>query len=40
VEVLPVDGHGTELLATGRGEEVQQLILSTLDRYTAPPPTP
>jgi dienelactone hydrolase len=40
VEVLPVDGHGTELLTTSRGEEVRRLILSTLDRYTAPPPTP
>jgi pimeloyl-ACP methyl ester carboxylesterase len=40
VEVLPVDAHGTDLLTANRGEEVQRLILSTLDRYTAPPPTP
>lgn len=40
VEVLPVDAHGTDLLSANRGEEVQRLILSTLDRYTAPPPTP
>jgi pimeloyl-ACP methyl ester carboxylesterase len=40
VEVLPVDAHGTDLLTASRGEEVQRLILSTLDRYTAAPPTP
>jgi hypothetical protein len=40
VEVLPVDAHGTDLLSATRGEEVQRLILSTLDRYTAAPPTP
>ena len=40
VEVLPVDAHGTDLLTESRGEEVQRLIISTLDRYTAAPPTP
>jgi hypothetical protein len=40
VEVLPVDAHGTDLLTANRGEEVQRLILGTLDRYTASTPTP
>jgi alpha-beta hydrolase superfamily lysophospholipase len=32
-EIIPVDGHGTDLLRSNQGEEVQRLILSTLDQY-------
>jgi dienelactone hydrolase len=35
VEIIPVDGHGTEMLSESRGDEVQRLIISTLDTATA-----
>ena len=38
VEIVPTDGHGTDMLTEGRGEEVQRLILSTLDAATAEAP--
>ena len=40
VEILPVDGHGSDLLTGPRGEEAQRLILTTLAQYTQPRPTP
>jgi pimeloyl-ACP methyl ester carboxylesterase len=36
-EIIPVDGHGTDLLTSNQGEEVQRLILSTLDQYMRAP---
>jgi dienelactone hydrolase len=37
VEILPVDGHGTDMLTQSRGEEVQRLILTTLAAATTEP---
>jgi pimeloyl-ACP methyl ester carboxylesterase len=37
VEILPVDGHGTDMLTQSRGEEVQRLILSTLANVATNP---
>jgi pimeloyl-ACP methyl ester carboxylesterase len=36
-EIIAVDGHGTDLLTSNQGEEVQRLILSTLDQYMQAP---
>ena len=36
-EIVPVDGHGTDLLRSNQGEEVQRLILSTIEQYTGAP---
>jgi hypothetical protein len=36
-EIIPVDGHGTDLLRSNQGEEVQRLILSTLQQYMGAP---
>jgi dienelactone hydrolase len=38
VEIVPADGHGTDMLSESRGEEVQRLIISTLDTATARTP--
>jgi hypothetical protein len=38
-EVIPVDDHGTDLLTSSHGEQVQQSIEGWFTHWLAAPPT-